>query len=337
MASVQELYFRILARACAAMSGHSDDLVALAFGRLGRTLALMDLRLCGTGSLTLDRKGSGLPILNEAVSLMLDLRNGVPRDDDPEVVRQEMLDHMLGRRRMPGPDLVRRMGRAVYADAVSRAPPDVFDTEPSDVAFGTAPWGGLTYGAWDFWDGVASTPVSVRCGFEIPGEVPGDAGREAAASGRLFSGVQFKPVTLACDLDERIPAMRLKELVKLRLGPFRSPVFTEPAGPFSAFLDAVDDPAMAWTLSFGTETLRSAGTVRKKASFWRFAQPVEMFAVDAADPDRAARGVSEFEEHVLMPHAVYQAVADDPAGAAALRERRVHVLSGPECTLSEDV
>lgn len=336
--SVQDLYFRIMRMACSALSGHTDPFVRGAFERLGGSLALMDLRLAGTQSLTLDRKGSGLPILSEAVSLMLDVRNGVECRDAPDAVRREMLDFMMARRRRPEPALVARMGRALYAQALGSGRPEVFETEPQTVPVAASPWAPHdAAAAWDFWDGVAMRPVAVRCGFSVPSAIPPDAATRLAEVARLFSGGQFKPVTLANEIDERLPEIRLKELAKLTIGPFRSAIFTEGEGGFAPFLSEVEDSAMAWTLGFSVERIVSAGTQSRGGGFFTAARPYEAFAVDTLDIDRAQRGVSDFDDHVLMPHAVYQILADAPDGARLLQGRRVHVLSGPECTLTEDV
>ncbi len=336
--SVQDLYFRILRMACSALSGHTDPFVRGAFERLGGSLALMELRLAGTQSLTVVRNGSGLPILSEAVSLMLDVRNGVECRDAPDAVRREMLDFMMARRRRPEPALVARMGRALYAQALREGRTEVFETEPETVAVAPSPWSPHDASAtWDFWDGVAMKPVSVRCGFAVPGAVPPDAGSRMAEVARLFSGGSYKPVTLANEIDERMPEIRLKELVKLTVGPFRSAVFTDCDGGLGPILEQVEDSAMAWTLGFSVERLVSGGTQSRGGGFFTAARPYEAFAVDTLDIDRAARGVSDFDDHVLMPHAVYQIIADAPEGARLLQGRRVHVLSGPECTLTEDV
>jgi hypothetical protein len=323
--AVQEIYVRTLVRICTALASFSDPVVAAAFGRLGRTVDLIGARLYGSDQLTIDRHGSGLPVLSEVVSLRAEAREGVYSEDSPDEVRRRILDFMMTRRRRPPPDLVRRMARAVYATAL-RTSPDLFGTEPATIGLAGA-HDLARFAAWDFWDGVAMTPIHVRCAFESIGECD-DHRVDAVATevARLFSPCAFDAMTLARELDDRIPPLRLKALTKIALGPFRSDVFTQGTGDGSlvALLSQIDDVSESWAMGWTTEALRSTGTMRRRDGFLGLtSRPIEEFVADGS------------EAHLLVPHAVYQLLADAPEGRAILDAHRVHVIDG--ASLTQDV
>ena len=323
--SVQELYIRTLVRICTAMAAFSDPVVAAAFGRLGRTIDLIGLRLYGASQLTIARRGSGLPVLSEVTSLRIDSDNGVFSEDEPGELRLRMLDFMMTRRRRPPPDLVRRMARAVYAYALQDRLM-LFGTSPDTV--GLAGLGkSARHADWDFWDGVAMTPVHMHCSVEAVGErIDSRVDATAAHVARLFSSCAFDTMTLAREFDERLPSLRLKAVSKIALGPFRSDVFTESSedGGLASLLRQIDDVADSWTMGWTVETVHSAGTTRRDYGFLGLAsRPAEKFVFEGR------------EEHLLVPHAVYQVLADTREGRAILDPHRVHVLAGT--AMNEDV
>jgi len=314
--SVQDLYFATMARACAAMAGSSDPVLAGAFAWLGRTMALVGLRAHANDGVTIDRLGSGLPILKEAAAPGIDLAEELTSHDDPEALRRQMLDFMMTRRRRPPADLSRRMALAVYSEAL-RCPEPWFGCEPGPTGLGA--FGGRTdraEGAWDHWDGVASMPAAVRCAFAGGEGVDGNAAdavlREVA---RLFSAQAFSALALAREVDERFRRLRLHSLSRLSIGPFRSDVFTEGSDALARLLAQVGDVGQSWVLCWTNEEVRSEGTAQRRCGFLgMFSRPYEKLRADP--PDLA----------MLVPHAAYQLMADDSEGRAILSSRRVHVL-----------
>ena len=335
---VQELYVSTVARVCAAMSTFSDRETAATFARLGRTIELIGLRLAGTDKLTIDRSGSGLPLLNQVLGLTTDMREGVECADDSHDIRKEMLDHMLARRRKPDDQMRARMAKAVYAETLARNHLDVFLSEPEAIALIDEP--GTEYAgmaAWDFWDGSTSTPTHLDCRFTVQ---DGAYSPELLDCARTFSGTGFKPISLAAEIDERAPGWRLSRLRKLTIGPFRSDIFTAADDMISKFLATGEgDPERCWAFSWSDDRVLATGTTLKNSGglfgFLR-TRPYQLFALDGIDMDKVARGCSEFDLHLLLPHAVYQAMADDRAGQAYLEERRVHILSD-DGKITEDV
>lgn len=327
--SVRDLYFATMARICAAMEGFSEPVTAQAFGRLGRTLALVGLRAHGTDGPTIDRAGSGLPILKEAASVGLDLDGGALSDEDPEALRRQMLDFMMTRRRRPPAELSRRMAQAVYAKAL-RGCPSVFGAQPDALALEPAGPDACA-AAWDFWDGVSSSPVHVACVFAAPtgsGGGHGGAARDAGApaalrAARLFSGQAFDALALAREIDDEARFLRLRSLTKLVIGPFRSDVFTEGDDAIAALLRQLDDLAGAWAMGWSVSTVRSAGTAWRRTGFLGLlSRPYEKLVAEPTDT------------HMLLPHPAYQLLSDDPSGRAILAARRVHVLA--DGCLTED-
>lgn len=335
--SVQDLYFSTFARICGAMAGFSEPVTAAAFARLGRTLSLMDLRLSGTQDLTVDRRVSGLPILKEAVSVMIDLRNGVPGGEDPAALRQAMLDYMMERRRVPEPSLFARMSRAEYAAALAGLADPPFRTEPDDVALARASSDRRFPAAWDFWDGVSNTPIHVRCEFDARPTLGTEWNEpRLVEAARLFSGAQYKAATLAAEIDQRIPELRLKAMGRHLIGPFRSPVFTDVREGLGAFVSQVEDDEESWTLSWTVERLASAGTGHTGGKWFSTPIPFEKFAINTLDLECASRGVSDVEHHTITTHPVYQTLSDSVEGRRLLEGRRIHIVSR-DGHLTEDV
>ena len=322
--SVQDLYFATMARICDVMEGFSDPVASAAFGRLGHSLSLIGLRTYGIDGVTIDRKGSGLPILMEAAALAIDAASPALSEENPDVLRRQILDHLMTRRRRPPADLMRRMALAVYAKAL-RGGEATFGCQPDGSVFAPkGPWGGVR-GAWDFWDGVASAPVHIGLDMApLPGCDMLDADVEAAEAARLFSGQAFAPLALARELDERLPGLRLRSLSKLCIGPFRSDVFTEGGDTLEGFLRQAEDVGGGWAMAWTVDQVRSLGTATRRGGlFGLSSRPYERLVVDPQDM------------HMLMPHPLYQLLSDDPEGRSILSARRVHVLDG--ASLTEDV
>ena len=322
--SVQDLYFATMARVCGAMASFSDPVASAAFGRLGHSLSLIDLRSYGTDGVTLDRTGSGLPILKEAAALAIDAGSASTSQEDPDTLRRQILDHLMTRRRRPPADLMRRMALAVYAQALHDGAA-TFGCQPNGSVLDRDGSHGDVKGAWDFWDGVASTPIHVGLDMmRVPGCDMGDADAEVAAAARLFSGQAFEPLALARELDDRLPQLRLRSLSKLSIGPFRSDVFTEGGDALEGFLRQAEDVGGGWAMSWTVDQVRSLGRATRRSGLFGLSSCVYERLV--ADPQ---------DMHILMPHGLYQLLNDDPEGRSILSARRVHVLDGT--SLTEDV
>ncbi len=323
--SVQDLYFATLERVCDAMAGFSEPVTSQAFRRLGRSLSLIGLRTYGTNGLTIDRAGSGLPILKEAAALAIDESSASLSHENPDELRRQILDHLMTRRRRPPADLMRRMALADYASAL-RSGESAFGCQPDGVTLAPqGPWGGDVHGSWDFWDGVAAMPVHVETTFGPADERAVRASCvELGGIARLFSGQAFAPLALARELDERLPDIRLHALTKLSIGPFRSDVFTEAGDVLETFLRQAEEAGGGWAMCWTVEQVRSLGTATRRRGF--FGLSSRSFERLVGDP---------VDQHILMPHELYQFLSDDPEGRSVLSARRVHVLDG--ASLTEDV
>lgn len=335
--SVQDVYFATLGRVCSAIErSFSDRHTAQAFGRLGRTLSLIRLHRYGEGGITIDPAGTGFPLLSEVLSVTADIRERGDGGGNPSAIRAEMLDYMLSRRRRPDVRMVSRMAEAVYLRRL-RDHGDAFESEPAEVTIRGR--GGQLECGWDYWDGAGGAPVVAKCRFAAAStriDDVSDIERRLCNAARLFSGVGFKPVSLANEIDEEIEEIRLKELTKLSIGPFRSDLFTSSGDAVDLVLRGLGRDEHSWAIGWTVDRISSAGTAHRSVGLFRRKRPYEMFAIDTAEIEKAERGCTDFERHLLLPAEVYRMLADRSDAQAILQNRRVHVL-GEADDLTEDV
>ena len=323
--SVQALYFSILHRICEAGAQVDDSASSNSFTRLGRLISLMDLRAESVGAPSVSRE-SGFPILKEVISIRNDVLNHDGPLLEPAKVQERMLDSMLIQRRLPGQELVRDMALALYHSALQKAEgvmgPEPVDLDP--VGFNNERLGL----SWDYWDGPTSQPIRLFAWFVQRNEdpVPEELIREC---GRKFSSSGMQPLTLAAELDKSIQHLRLKILKKVTLTQFLSPVFTDLDDLHRPALDSLPDNE-AWMVYWNIYSVESTGTRTSRKFLIGPKTYYEKFRFDSRDKIAAARGVSDFEAHALMPHAVFQRISGDPACAdlrEALKSRKIHILT----------
>lgn len=120
-------------------------------------------------------------------------------------------------------------------------------------------------------------------------------------------------------LDERLPRVRPRIVKRLVLGPYWAPGFTEAEDRLGELLVAVAD-RLPFALRWESETLISERETRVGAGWLSKGQLRQVFWI----PDRldlSARGVSQFERFILLPHWLAQRVRSE-----GLLEDHEHVL-----------
>ena len=110
-------------------------------------------------------------------------------------------------------------------------------------------------------------------------------------------------------LDEKLPSLRPRIVKRLILGPYHSPIFTQPEGEFGAFLGRHAD-RLPFAFHWETETLISERETRVGAGWLSKGQLRQVFWIPK-NVELARRGVSQIERSVLMPHWLAQQVRSE--------------------------
>jgi hypothetical protein len=125
-------------------------------------------------------------------------------------------------------------------------------------------------------------------------------------------------------LDERLPRVRPRIVKRLVLGPYWAPGFTHTEGRLGELLDSLAN-RLPFALRWESETLISKRETRVGAGWLSKGQLRQVFWI----PDQldiSARGVSQFERFVLLPHWLAQQVRAE----GLLEDHRYLVLEGNE-------
>ena len=327
---VRTLYFDIFRHICESGAQVDDSASSNTFSRLGRLMALMDLKTESGQSPAIDRS-SGLPILKEVISIHHDIQTHQSSTPVLHTLQQKMLNDMLIKRRLPSKTLIRKMAGAVYQSALQEAQ-SVMDSEPVELNPVSFKKDTLSL-SWDYWDGQTNQPVRIFAWFTRQKDrpLPEAMIREL---GRKFSGSGFQPLALAVEIDQAIQCLRLKMLGKVVIKAFYSPIFTDLDKTHRALLDSLPDD-QAWMVYWTIDTVKSRGTHYTRR-FWIGPKVYyERFKSNNQDKILSERGASECEDHVLMPHSVYQKIVGDRRFRGLknrIADYQVHILSQGDMT-----
>lgn len=148
----------------------------------------------------------------------------------------------------------------------------------------------LVYSEWDGEPPAAGTPEHAElC-----------AAAERAAAGRASL------LAVAKRLDELVPRLRPRIVKRLVLGPFWAPAFTGSEGPLGALLVELEG-RWPFALQVESEILISERETRVGAGWLSKGALRQVFWLSDA-PERAARGVSQLERFLILPHWLAQRV-----------------------------
>ena len=329
---VRRIYFQTLARITAGLLQSSDPILVDLAARLDTLFGLLDKRDAGGLAVRVDRNDSGLPILADVIAVAGDVEARKEPDTSSARLRENLLNQMMERRRVPRPLQLQEVGRAIYQEAVRGALPIFW---PEGRSLNPTDDGKLKRLSWDHWDGGTNRPVFKQAwiAYRQPRVFPHT---ELQALARKFSGSGFTPLASAIEFDDAFDDIALKRMKRWTLGPFYSPVFMSlPAVLEPLFADLpVDD---AWMFVWHVDEVMSVGTEATKS--WFLAPTVyrETYAVDTTDTLAVERGASASRAHALLPHRVHQKLmAVGGAVETMTRGMRIHSL-GPDGKLFEDI
>ena len=342
--TARALYFRTLERICGVLAGFSEGTSAETFSRLGNLFRLIDLRTAAGTAPTTDRINSGFPILKEVISIANDRKHGLPGNpvSDPDQLRAAMLDEMLARRRLPNPHMIAEIARAIYAAALDQDPENVFMPDVGHSHSWMKAKDDSYWMWWDHWDGPTSRPVRCAAVFQVNSEdvhnkeILQPAIQRVAEIAAAYTGIGFLLSTLAGEIDEGVGELRMKSLKRVIVGPFLSPVFSEIEDPFAELVAGAPDLDRAWALRWSVESIVSAGTTRVAGGLFSRRRIREKFVINERDPVCRARGATEFEANIAMPHEIYQRLSDNADGENLLAGARPVIVT-PADRLIENI
>jgi hypothetical protein len=270
----------------------------------------------GSGSgLAIDTTDSGFPHWSALLELAADLaERGARLAELPLLAdaKRRMLEQIVEYSLHPR-ELQRAMVRRLYLEHLE--PEKLFRAfVPGSIAKVGAPGDGASYFfSFATYDRALNRPFVYLVYFEWDGgrtpllddteqreEIHAVAERTAA--GRLSL------LAVSHRLDELLPRMRPRIVKRWILGPYHSPLFTrnDPEGEFGALLERLA-PRLPFALRFEAETLISKEETRVGAGWLSKGQLRQVFWLPESI-DLRARGTSQLERYVLLPHELAQQV-----------------------------
>jgi hypothetical protein len=281
--------------------------------RLARTLDLLALRhffpVAGA-ELRIDTTDSGFVHWSALLELAADLERKdaalaeLPTQDE---LKRSMLEQIV-RYGLPPTEPRAALMRRVYLEAL--APEAVF-APFLPGAFAPVSAADSRGWLWSFasYDRALNRPFFHLVYSEWDGEPPAPGSPElaelGAAADRAAAG-RASLLAVAKRLDELVPRLRPRIVKRLVLGPFWAPAFTGSEGPLGALLVELE-ARWPFALQVESEILISERETRVGAGWLSKGALRQVFWLPDA-PERAARGVSQLERFLILPHWLAQRV-----------------------------
>jgi hypothetical protein len=311
--------------------------VAHFVGRLHRTFEVLALRHYYPQpgrELKIDRKDSGFVHWSALLELAVDLEQkehelaGLAK---PEAIKRQMLSQIVDHSLHPR-DLQAELMRRIYLEALdaevlfrSFLPGPLEPVgRPDDEEGPSYFWSFATY------DRALNRPFVYLLYFAL------DASREKRLSEDSETFAALCQTAEACaagrinllgvshQLDAQLPALRPRIVKRLVLGPYWSPEFTSVDGPFGELLASLSEQ-LPFALRWESETLISERETRVDAGWLSKGRLRQVFWVPKT-LDLSARGVSQLERYVLLPHWLAQRVRAE----GLLEDHQQLVIEGDE-------
>ena len=276
----RSLYFNGLGRAIAGMSQHSDRLISQTGSRLDNLFHLLDIKTRAGDMPAIDFERSGLPVLPDVIRIENDIQT--PPKGDPQLIKNiknQMIDEMVGSKRMPTQQQICDVASAVYANEINHLKKEANENSfivgtnsilVQDVHY-TDEEGSIQKQlySWDYWPAAKNYPSVTEMMIEYLDEDFAQAqdmyAKEASKIINKLSGTQHSILALAREID-RIRHGRTSELSRIQLRKFESiAMFASNEDTKNAFFN-IENEKDAWALHFDVERLRSRGTIVKPSS-----------------------------------------------------------------------
>ena len=281
---------------------------------------------------------SGFP----AFENVLDLKNARKNADellgefeDPDVIREKMVDTILSKRQVPTA-LQRQMAERAYLESLSDGVH--FDplVLPKTIRVSVNPKTKRPYYVvhWGYYDGVSNLPMIYI--LTVEDSSPDVVKLLVGPNGKLNKTVNIKfPVggllnpelalkfddfcdknsaysltlsTIGTNLDHDFDHLHPKQLRRIVMGPFYHSAFTRHGEKVQTILARVHKPENAWLMTWTLQEIFSVHENPARNGLWSSQPAREEFHINTDDLECTQQGVSAFQRNVLVPHEAYQAI-----------------------------
>ncbi|MER9630871.1 hypothetical protein [Mesorhizobium sp. M0296] len=137
----------------------------------------------------------------------------------------------------------------------------------------------------------------------------------------------LSPATIAVNLDNDFEPLHPKQLRRVVLGPFYSAGITDNNSTVSEVLAKVRKPENAWLLTWTIQEVFSKAEKPGRKGLFSSEKTTQEFFINTDDLEAARQGVSNYENHALIPHEAYQALYAAGEAQKIFSGYKVHILS----------
>ncbi|MER8405739.1 hypothetical protein [Mesorhizobium sp. M0185] len=141
------------------------------------------------------------------------------------------------------------------------------------------------------------------------------------------SAYALSPATIAVNLDNDFEPLHPKQLRRVVLGPFYSAGITDNNSTVSEVLAKVRKPENAWLLTWTIQEVFSKAEKPGRKGLFSSEKTTQEFFINTDDLEAARQGVSNYENHALIPHEAYQALYAAGEAQKIFSGYKVHILS----------
>ncbi|MGC1504974.1 MAG: hypothetical protein WA782_12655 [Sulfitobacter sp.] len=285
------------------------------------------------GSLTMDSRDSGFPVVEEIMTMANDAQQAAGHLEttaSEKMLKDQMVQSILGEQKVPT-KLQFALSQRLYYEELAKG--DLFwvQNDAQSQWLGNIAEGRRQFRLhWATYDSQVNLPVIYMMELEDSGKIglPKDQRRwpeaQAHLSAQALGGLKL--LTIAKGFDEDFDDLHPKRLRRFHLGPMYSDAFTRQAGPLRDVLAEAKAPAgQDWALVWTEEELLSDRVTEQKSG-WFSTVEREVFALDPFAAQGADLGATRQERSIILPASVFQVLDEkQPAGFGAVRK---FVVSG---------
>ena len=279
------------------------------------------------GSLNIDTRESGFPMVDEIITMANDAQQAVRHLDQmpsEAQLKSEMVGVILGERSVPT-KLQFALSQRLYYEELMRGELFWARNDPEITWLGTEGDRRRFLMHWAVYDSQVNLPVIYMMELEDSGKtaLPKDQRRWPEVQAHLMAQALggLKLMTIAKGFDEDFDDLHPKRLRRFHVGPMYSNAFTKQVGPLGEVLSQARAPAgQDWALVWTEEELQSERVIEERDG-WFSTVEREVFALDPFAGRGAETGATNMERSIILPQRPYQVLEEmRPAGFASVRK-----------------
>ena len=325
--------------------------------RLGNSLKSWENKVSFQKKFHVSQSESGFPAFQNVLDLQNDSKDAteqLAKISDEDVLRQEMVDHILSKKTFPS-ELQKAIAQRRYLQVVQDGRHFGPLVLPRTIRVSVNPKTGRPFYVvhWGYYDGAANLPMIYMATIEDSSD---DMTRTLVGpNGKLNKSVNIKlpvegllnpefalkfddfceknsayslmPSTIAGNLDQDFDYLHPKQLRRFVLGPFYHSAFTRHGEKVDQILARVRKPENAWLMTWTMQEIFSIDEKPAKWGLWGGEPARETFHIDTDDLECVRMGVSSYQRNALVPHEAYQAIYASGQEEEIFRGYQKHVIS----------